>query len=175
MAIDDGYTLDINLQNRTIDIFSMEFLLFLSKTDTEIIELIKKAGYNLREDTLICIAKPNFFGAFNNKLKEVLICTKNIKRVSGYYLPKVIGEDNLTTKKNIRETIRHEATHVAQACNGGKPILNKTNKALSMNDYRKDSAIRSANLSGRRDKETEAYWMETRPISIKKALEKYCL
>ena len=42
------------------------------------IELIKKAGYNLREDTLICIAKPNFFGAFNNKLKEVLICTKNL-------------------------------------------------------------------------------------------------
>ncbi len=153
----------------------MEFLLFLTQTDKEIVKLVGRAGFNIKENTLPCLVRPDFFGATNKKKKELILCTNNIKRASGFHMPNVIDEDGDATKVNIRETLRHEATHVAQFCNSGKVLKANETSDMVLNDYKRDSLTYSIRVSGNTLKEREAYWMENKPGLVKTMLTIYCL
>ena len=84
-------------------------------------------------------------------------------------------EEKTEAHKHIRETLRHEAVHIAQYCNKNKTINSLNDKSYQLNDYRKKLALLSTKVSGQREKEIEAYWMESKPYKVKDAIEKYCL
>ena len=62
----------------------MEFILFLSKIDKEIIELINKSNHSIEENTALCLIDRKYVGFFKRREKAIVICTKNAKKLGGY-------------------------------------------------------------------------------------------
>ena len=62
----------------------MEFILFLSKIDKEIIELINKSNNSIEENTALCAMDKKFVGFYKRKEKVIVICTENAKKLGGY-------------------------------------------------------------------------------------------
>ena len=152
----------------------MEFLLFLNPREVEIIELITKANYSIEENTPLCLIGKNYFGFLKNKQKTVVICTENAKRYSGYYLPKIVKNDNYDkTGLYIRKALRHEAVHIAQNCNNGNLIAIKK-YSPEFNSSKLRALKNSTLISGSEDKEHEAYYLQEKPKLVIKALKKYC-
>ena len=150
----------------------MEFILFLSKIDKEIIELINKSNHSIEENTELCFIDKKFVGFYKKKEKTIVICTKNAKRLGGYRNNS--SYDNHKTKLYIRRALRHEATHLVQSCNNNKPIgIKNTEDKIHVGKLKavKSSVIISGNL----DKELEAYVMEDKPRKVKEILKSYCL
>ena len=151
----------------------MEFILFLSKIDKEIIELINKSNHSIEENTSLCLLDKKFVGFYKKNEKTIVICTKNAKKLGGYRKDK--RYDNHKTNIYIRRALRHEATHVVQSCNKDKitgVIKNIENKIHA----RKLKALNSSvQISGNYEKELEAYVMEDKPRKVKEILKTYCL
>ena len=97
----------------------MEFILFLSKIDKEIIELINKSNNSIEENTALCLIDKKFVGFYKRREKAIVICTENAKKSGGYKKGK--NYDNHKTNLYIRRALRHEATHLVQSCNNNKP------------------------------------------------------
>ncbi len=153
----------------------MEFLLFLTAKDKEILDLIYKANFSVEENTPLCLLGEKFFGFLKKKQRKVVICTKNAMNIGGYFIPKSRGEDYNQTSIYIRTALRHEAVHVAQSCNNGQPLNLFKDKKIKLHPYKKDALKKSTLVSGSREKEREAYWMEDKPKLVRSALIKYCL
>ena len=151
----------------------MEFILFLSKIDKEIIELINKSNHSIEENTALCLLDKKFVGFYKRREKAIVICTKNAKKLGGYRKDK--RYDNHKTNIYIRRALRHEATHLVQSCNKDKitgVIKNIENKIHA----RKLKALNSSvQISGNYEKELEAYVMEDKPRKVKEILKTYCL
>ncbi len=150
----------------------MEFIIFLSKIDKEIMELIKKASHSIEENSALCLIDRKFMGFYKKREKSIVICTNNAK-VAGNYRKNNLSRnnDNHKTKLYVRRALRHEAIHMVQTCNNGKEIgiINNINKS-------KIRALKSSvNVSGSINKEIEAYIMEDKPRKVKKTIKKYCL
>ena len=65
--------------------------------------------------------------------KEIVICTKNAKNITNFTNKiRSNNKDNHKTKLYIRRALRHEATHMIQACNGDKIIgdINEIKKKI---------------------------------------------
>ena len=153
----------------------MEFIIFLSKVDREIIELIKKANYSIEENAPLCLIDKKFIGFHKKFEKSIVICTNNAKKISNYRKIKKNNNDNHKTKLYIRRALRHEATHMVQSCNDDK-IIGNINEIKQKINKTKEKAIKSSvRISGNLEKELEAYMMEDRPRQVKKAIIKYCL
>ena len=154
----------------------MEFIIFLSKIDKEIVELIYKANYLLEENTALCLLDKKFIGFHKKKEKIIVICTNNAKNVGNYKKKKNIDNNqNHKTRLYIRRALRHEATHLVQSCNNDKPtgFIKDINKKIHKS---KLGALRSSvDISGDLLREVEAYVMEDKPKEVKKAIKKYCL
>ncbi len=154
----------------------MEFLLFLNSQEKEIIELIYQANYSVEENTPLCLLGKEFFGFLKRKQKRIVICTENAMKHGGYFLPKVGSEDNShKTGIYIRRALRHEAVHVAQACNSGELINTGNKKEMVIHPYKLEALRGSTSISGEKEKEYEAYAMEDKPKLVISALKKYCL
>ena len=154
----------------------MEFILFMSKIDKEIIELINKANYSIEENSALCLIGEQFVGFHKRREKEIVICTKNAKKLGSYKEDNYVkNNDNHKTKLYLRRALRHEATHLAQACNNNKPtgIIKDIDKKIHPNKLK--ALKRSVKISGNLIKEIEAYVMEDKPSKVIKAIEKYCL
>ena len=151
----------------------MEFILFLSKIDKEIIELINKSNYSIEENTDLCLIDKKFVGFFKRREKAIVICTKNAKKLGNYREDK--SYDNHKTNLYIRRALRHEATHLVQSCNNNKPtdlIKNLENKIHKGKLKALNSSIQ---ISGNYEKELEAYILEDKPKKVKEMLKTYCL
>ena len=151
----------------------MEFILFLSKIDKEIIELINKSNHTIEENTALCLIDKKFVGFYKRREKVIVICTKNAKKLGGYRKDK--RYDNHKTNIYIRRALRHEATHLVQSCNKNKitgVIKNIEDKIHARKLKALNSSVR---ISGNLDKELEAYVMEDRPRKVKEILKSYCL
>ncbi len=61
----------------------MEFILFLSKLDKEILNLLTKANYIVEENKTECLLNKEIKGLHNFKEKKIIICTENAKRRKG--------------------------------------------------------------------------------------------
>ncbi len=155
----------------------MEFLLFLTAKEKEILELIYKANFSVEENTPLCYLGKKYVGFTKKRQRVVVICTENIKRFNGYSIQNI----NRITNKNrteisIRKALRHEATHVAQSCNNSEP-LGELNGKEKIHSWYKKAAIKSSARIGNTkiEKEEEAYYMEDRPRKVISILKKYCL
>ena len=151
----------------------MEFILFLSKIDKEIIELINKSNNSIEENTALCAMDKKFVGFYKRKEKAIVICTENAKKLGGYRENKKY--DNHKTNLYIRRALRHEATHLVQSCNNNMPtgIIKNIEDKIHLGKLK---ALKSSvRISRNYDKELEAYVMEDKPKKVKKMLKSYCL
>ena len=174
----------------------MEFIIFLSKLDKEILDLLIKANYIIEENKIECLLSKEIKGLHNfeeNKIESlinkeikglhnfkeniIVICTENAKRKTNFRVIKnLLNKDNFKTERAIRKALRHEATHVAQKCNGNKTVgnINILENKLHQSK-RRALEFSTSNFCGTYAKEVEAYILEDRPKKVKEILTKYCL
>ena len=101
----------------------MEFIIFLSKLDKEILDLLIKSKYIVEENKIECLLNKKIKGLHNFEENKIIICTENAKRKTNYRNKKQLpNKDNFKTEKAIRKALRHEATHAIQKCNNNKII-----------------------------------------------------
>lgn len=137
----------------------MEFLIYLTPIGRDIIQNVIRAKFKVRENIEFCRDK-NYFGYVHNG--NLVICTKNIK------------SSGLDVGVNINETLYHEATHIAQECNGNRPFnISLRDMKLPPNKLQDiQNSIRMTGGSARL--EHEAFWMEDKPEKVNYVLKKYC-
>ena len=155
----------------------MEFIIFLSKLDKEILNLLIKANYIVEENKIECLYNKDIKGLHNFEENKIIICTGNAKRKTNYRKKKQQpNKDNIKTEKAIRKALRHEATHAIQKCNNNKTIgdIKKLESKLHQNK-RKALDFSTSNFSGTYAKEVEAYVLEEKPKKVKNLIKKYCL
>ena len=155
----------------------MEFILFLSKLDNEILNLLIKANYIVEENKIECLLNKEIKGLHNFKENKIIICTENAKRKTNYRNKKHDpNKDNYKTEFAIRKALRHEATHAIQKCNNNKTMGDIKNLENKLHPSKK-SALKfsTSNFSGTYAKEVEAYILEDKPKKVKSMIEKYCL
>jgi len=58
----------------------MEFIIFLSKLDQEILDLLIKANYVVEENKIECLLNKEIKGLHNFVENKIIICTENAKR-----------------------------------------------------------------------------------------------
>ena len=155
----------------------MEFIIFLSKLDKEILDLLIKANYVVEENKIECLFNEDIKALHNFAENKIIICTENAKRKTNYrdknWEP---NKDNFKTERAIRKALRHEATHVVQKCNNNK-ILGDIEKLESKLHQSKRKALEfsTSNFSGNYAKEVEAYVLEDKPKKVKELIKKYCM
>ncbi len=151
----------------------MEFILFLSKIDKEIIELINKSNNSIEENTALCLIDKKFVGFYKKREKAIVICTENAKKLGRYKE----GEhyDNHKTNLYVRRALRHETTHLVQSCNNNKPTGIIKDIEDKIHPGKLKALNSSVRISGNYYKELEAYVMEDKPRKVKEIIETYCL
>ncbi|MBO8204455.1 serine hydroxymethyltransferase [Prochlorococcus marinus] len=155
----------------------MEFIIFLSKLDKEILDLLTKANYIVEENKVECLLNKKIKGLHNFEENKIIICTENAKRKTNYRnLKQQLNKDNFKTKRAIRKALRHEATHAIQKCNNNKTVgdIKKLESKLHQSK-KKALEFSTSNFSGTYAKELEAYVLEDKPKKVKNLIKKYCL
>ena len=155
----------------------MEFIIFLSKLDKEILELLVKANYLVEENKIECLINKEIKGLHNFKENKIVICTENAKRKTKFKEIKNNSiKDNFKTEREIRKALRHEATNVVQKCNGNKAIGDIKNLETKLHQSkRKALKFSTSKFAGTYSKEVEAYILEDKPRKVKEMLKIYCL
>ena len=151
----------------------MEFILFLSKIDKEIIDLVNKSNHKIEENTALCLIDKKYVGFYKKREKTIVICTKNAKRLGGYREDK--RYDNHKTNIYIRRALRHEVTHLVQSCNNNKPTGVIKNIENRIHERKLKALNSSVQISGNYEKELEAYVLEDKPKKVKEIFKSYCL
>ena len=155
----------------------MEFIIFLSKLDKEILNLLTKANYVVEENKIECLLNKEIKGLHNYKEERIIICTENAKRKTNYKAIKRNSEqENIKTKRAIRRALRHEATHAIQKCNGNKIIGDIKFLEKKIHPSKRKAVQYSTSIfAGNYEKEIEAYILEDKPRRVLKGIKKYCL
>ena len=143
----------------------MEFIIFLSRLDKEILDLLMKANYIVEENKIECLLNKEIKGLHNFEKNKIIICTENAKRKTHYRNEKKgKSKDNFKTELAIRKALRHEATHAIQQCNNNQTVGNiKTLESKLHQSKRKALEFSTSNFSGTYAKEVEAYILEDKP------------
>ena len=155
----------------------MEFIIFLSKLDKEILDLLIKANYIVEENKVECLLNEKIKGLHNFEENKIIICTENAKRKTNYRNKKrEPNKDNFKTERAIRKALRHEATHAIQKCNNNNTVgdIKKLESKLHLSK-KKALDFSTLNFSGTYAKEVEAYVLEDKPKKVKNLIKKYCL
>ena len=155
----------------------MEFIIFLSKLDKEIIELVRKNNYSIKENHSICLTNKKYIGFHNKSEKLIVICTDNAKKITNFRSKQLLNKNNNhKTELYIKKALRHEATHMIQSCNDNKIIGNIEDIKKRLNKNKIKALKLSMKISGSNlNREFEAYLMEDKPRKVIKAIKKYCL
>ena len=155
----------------------MEFIIFLSKLDKEILDLLIKSNYKVEENKIECRLNKEIKGLHNFVENKIIICTENAKRKTNYRNKKQApNKDNFKTELAIRKSLRHEATHAIQKCNNNNIVGDIKNLEDKLHkSKRKALDFSISNFSGTYAKEVEAYILEDKPKKVKNMIEKYCL
>lgn len=155
----------------------MEFIIFLSKLDKEILELVRKANYSIEENYPICLSNKKYIGFHNRTEKLIVICTENAKKITNFRRKQLLNKnDSHKTGLYIKRALRHEATHMIQSCNNNKIIGNIEDIKKRLNKNKIKALKSSMIISGSNlNREFEAYKMEDKPHEVIKAIKKYCL
>ena len=156
---------------------NMEFIIFLSKLDKEILDLLIKANYVVEENKIECLLNKEIKGLHNFVENKIIICTENAKRKTNYRNKKKRpNKDNFKTELAVRKALRHEATHAIQKCNNNKTVGDIKNLEGKLHQSKRRSLeFSTSNFSGTYAKEVEAYILEDKPKKVKNMIKKYCL
>ena len=88
----------------------MEFIIFLSKLDKEILDLLTKANYVVEENKIECFLNKEIKGLHNFVENKIIICTENAKRKTNYRNKnQKPNKDNFKTERAIRKALRHRS------------------------------------------------------------------
>ncbi|KGF87858.1 hypothetical protein [Prochlorococcus marinus] len=155
----------------------MELLIFLSKLDKEILNLLIKANYVVEENKIECLINKEIKGLHNFKENKIIICTENAKRKTNYRNTKrQQNKDNFKTELAIRKALRHEATHAIQKCNDNKTVGDIKDLEDKLHPRKREALeFSTSKFSGTYAKEVEAYVLEDKPKKVKNLIKKYCL
>ena len=155
----------------------MEFIIFLSKLDKEILDLLIKANYLVEENKIECLLNKEIKGLHNFKENKIIICTENAKKKTNYKnIKKQQNKDNFKTEQAIRKALRHEATHAIQKCNNNKTVGDIEKLEIKLHPSKRNALEFSiSKFSGTYAKEVEAYVLEDKPKKVKNLIKKYCL
>ena len=155
----------------------MEFIIFLSKLDKEILDLLIKANYEVEENKIECLINKEIKGLHNFVENKIIICTENAKRKTNFRNKnQQPNKDNFKTELAIRKALRHEATHAIQKCNNNMIVGDIQNLENKLHPgKRKALEFSTSNYSGTYEKEVEAYVLEDKPRKVKNLIKKYCL
>ena len=155
----------------------MEFIIFLSKLDKEILDLLIRANYTIEENKIECLSNKEIKGLHKFKEKKIVICTENVKRKTNYKLTKNnLYNESVKTERSIRKALRHEATHAIQKCNNNVAIGNIKDLESKLHPNKRNALnFSTLNFAGTYAKEVEAYVLEDKPKKVRKMLKKYCL
>jgi len=155
----------------------MEFIIFLSKIDKEILNLLIKANYIVEENKIECLINKEIKGLHNFEENKIIICTENAKRKTNYRnIKRKPNKDNFKTELAIRKALRHEATHAIQKCNNNKTVGDIKDLEDKLHpSKRRALKFSTSRFSGTYAKEVEAYILEDKAKKVKKMLKKYCL
>ncbi len=155
----------------------MEFIIFLSKLDKEILELLTKANYIVEENKVECLLNEKIKGLHNFEENKIIICTENAKRNTNYKtIKQQPRQDSFKTERAIRKALRHEATHAIQKCNNNKTVGDIEKLESKLHPTKRNAVKFSiSNFSGTYAKEVEAYVLEDKPKKVKNLIKKYCL
>jgi hypothetical protein len=139
----------------------MQFPFYLTSEGKQILDLVAKAHFNIRENISWCA--DGYYGATIKENKTFFICTKNILKGPNPNL-------------YLNETVYHEAVHVAQQCNGMKPIGIPINQMPLPSNKMKDieSSLGLTKKKFMRRMEHEAFWLEDKPKQVIYYLKKFC-
>ena len=155
----------------------MEFIIFLSKLDKEILNLLIKANYTVEENKIECLINKEIKGLHNFEENKIIICTENAKRKTNYRnIKRYPNKDNYKTELSIKKALRHEATHAIQKCNNNKTVEDIKDLEDKLHPSKRRALnFSTSNFSGTYAKEVEAYILEDKPKKVKKLIKKYCL
>ena len=155
----------------------MEFIIFLSNLDKEILDLLIKANYIVEENKIECHINKEIKGLHKFEENKIIICTENAKKKTNYRNKKQLPyKDNFKTELAIRKALRHEATHAIQKCNNNKAVGDIINLELKLHESKRRALeFSTSNFSGTYEKEVEAYILEDKPKKVKRMIKKYCL
>ena len=81
----------------------MEFIIFLSKLDKEILELLVKANYIVEENKIECLINKEIKGLHNFIENKIVICTENAKRKTNFKEIKTIQLRIISKRKGQLE------------------------------------------------------------------------
>ena len=134
----------------------MEFLLYLTSTGQEIINIVRSINYNVTQNSAIC-RNTDILGYKSSN--EFTVCLNNIK-------------NNISPVNHyVNETVYHEAVHVIQSCKGSFLGIQ-----TPLSQYKNTDVNNSIKISrGNPTYEREAYYLEDKPAEVLKYLKKYCL
>ena len=140
----------------------MIFPYYLTPEGKQILDLIAKAHFRIRENISWCYSA-NYAGGIIKENKTFFICTKTIL-------------NNSNPKFDINETVYHESVHVVQACKGMRPIgIPLSDMPLSSEKMHMiNNSIALIKKESNRRIEHEAYWLEDKPEETIKYLKKFC-
>ena len=155
----------------------MELIIFLSKLDKEILNLLIKANYIVEENKIECQINKEIKGLHNFEENKIIICTENAKKKTNYRnIKRKLNKDNIKTELAIRKALRHEATHAIQKCNNNKTVGDIKDLEDKLHpSKRRALEFSTSKFSGTYAKEVEAYILEDKPKKVKNMLKKYCL
>ena len=155
----------------------MEFIIFLSKLDKDILDLLIKANYIVEENKIECLLNKEIKGIHKFEENKIIICTENAKRKTNYRdIKRQPNKDNFKTALVIRKALRHEASHAIQKCNNNKTVGDIKNLEAKLHQSKRRSLeFSTSNFSGTYAKEVEAYILEYKPKKVKNFIKKYCL
>ena len=155
----------------------MEFIIFLSKIDKKILDLLIKANYIVEENKIECLINKEIKGLHKFEENKIIICTENAKKKTNYRNEKKRpNKDNFKTKLAVRRALRHEATHAIQKCNNNKTVGDIKNLEGKLHQSKRRSLeFSTSNFSGTYAKEVEAYVLEDKPKKVTDFIKKYCI
>ena len=156
----------------------MEYVEYLNREAKLVHEHVIKAGYEILENSPLCLMTKKVLALHDGNNKRIYICTGNLKSILLWNLPQSPRDKLSKTRKKettffMSKALTHEAVHAAQYCNGGKIIAPHKASRLAK-EWKKEAIDLSLMIGGTEAREAEAYLLESDPFYVAGAIEKFC-
>ena len=141
----------------------MEYLSYLEPASQAVQQLVAPL-VRIVEDGPPC-RQSNIFGQFHARRREVTICTSTIRKYPD-------------ARTLINDTLMHEATHVAQACQSGFRHVTPfgiQSRTMTLTAQRESDLARLLKSRPELSQiDREAFFFEDKPNLVRYVLRKYC-
>ena len=157
----------------------MEYVNLLNANAKLVHNQVLKAGYEIRENSPYCLMMNKTLGLHDGKAKVIYLCTQNLKRILLWDAPvgpRAALSKSIEKKASffMSKALTHEAVHAAQYCNSGN-LIAPDKSSTAVTKFKNAAIELSLAIGGKREREEEAYALETNPVFVANALKKYCL